>query len=162
MQPCLTLSIIRYGSRVKWSNPGNGVAPSPTTRCSSYWKRSLRITLDYGWQLHIFLSAKCYFVHSSIEAWISLWIAVSFKMLITVFHFLKRSIKSSWTKKTQQFQMGWVIFYVQIQHLWQISSVHSFLNRSINIIIDSRNNKTQIRILHSFLNRSINIIMDSH
>ena len=27
--PCLTLSIIR----VKWSNPGKGVAPSP-----SYWK----------------------------------------------------------------------------------------------------------------------------
>ena len=30
MPPCLTLSIIRYGSRVKWSNPGKGVAPSPT------------------------------------------------------------------------------------------------------------------------------------
>ena len=28
--PCLTLSIIRYVSRVKWSNPGKGVAPSPT------------------------------------------------------------------------------------------------------------------------------------
>ncbi len=28
--PCLTISIIRYVSRVKWSNPGNGVAPSPT------------------------------------------------------------------------------------------------------------------------------------
>ena len=27
--PCLTLSIIRYGSRVKWSNPGNGVARPP-------------------------------------------------------------------------------------------------------------------------------------
>ena len=26
MPPCLTLSIIRWGSRVKWSNPGNGVA----------------------------------------------------------------------------------------------------------------------------------------
>ena len=26
MPPCLTLSIIRYGSRVKWSNPGKGVA----------------------------------------------------------------------------------------------------------------------------------------
>ena len=25
--PCLTLSIIRYVSRVKWSDPGNGVAP---------------------------------------------------------------------------------------------------------------------------------------
>ena len=36
----LTLSIIRWGSRVKWSNPGNGVAPSPTPLCSSYWKGS--------------------------------------------------------------------------------------------------------------------------
>ena len=32
----LKLSIIRYGSRVRWSNPGKGVAPSPTPRCSSY------------------------------------------------------------------------------------------------------------------------------
>ena len=43
--PCLTVSIIRYGSRVKWSNPGNGVAPSPTPWCSSYRKGSLRVTL---------------------------------------------------------------------------------------------------------------------
>ena len=28
--PCLTLSIISYGSRVKWSIPGKEVAPSPT------------------------------------------------------------------------------------------------------------------------------------
>ena len=48
MPPCLTLSIIRYGSRVKWSNPGKGVAPSPTPWCSSYRKGSLRVTLDYG------------------------------------------------------------------------------------------------------------------
>ena len=48
MPPCLTLSIIRYGSRVKWRNPGKGVAPSPTPWCSSYWKGSLRVTLDYG------------------------------------------------------------------------------------------------------------------
>ena len=34
--PCLTLSIIRYVSRVKWSNPGKGVASFPTPRCSSY------------------------------------------------------------------------------------------------------------------------------
>ena len=43
--PCLTLSIIRCVSRMKWSNPGNGVAHSPTP---SYWKQSLRVTLDYG------------------------------------------------------------------------------------------------------------------
>ena len=32
----LTLSIIRYGSRVKWSKPEKGVAPSLTLWCSSY------------------------------------------------------------------------------------------------------------------------------
>ena len=39
MPPCLTLSIIRYGPRVKWSNPGKGVSPSPTPRCSKLSKR---------------------------------------------------------------------------------------------------------------------------
>ena len=34
--PCLTLSDIRYVSRVKWSNPAKGVAPSLTPRCCSY------------------------------------------------------------------------------------------------------------------------------
>ena len=42
MFPWLILSIVRYGSRVKWSNP--------TPRCKSYWKVSLRVTLDYGRQ----------------------------------------------------------------------------------------------------------------
>ena len=40
--PYLTLSIIRYIARVKWSNPENGVVPSPTPRCSIYWKGSFR------------------------------------------------------------------------------------------------------------------------
>ena len=47
----LTLSTIRYGSRVKWSNPKKGAAPSSTSRCSSYRKGSLQITLDYSRQL---------------------------------------------------------------------------------------------------------------
>ena len=34
--PYLTLSNIRYISRVKWSNPGKVVVPSPTPWCSSY------------------------------------------------------------------------------------------------------------------------------
>ena len=54
ISPCLTLSIIRYISRVKWSNPRKGVAPFPTLRCGSYWKENLRVTLDYGW-LYIFI-----------------------------------------------------------------------------------------------------------
>ena len=51
MPPCLTLSIIRYISRVKWVNPGKWLVPFPTPWCSSYWKGSLRVTLDYGRQL---------------------------------------------------------------------------------------------------------------
>ena len=49
--PCLTLSNIRFVSRVKWSTPGKGVAPFPTPRCSSYWKGSLLVALDYGRRL---------------------------------------------------------------------------------------------------------------
>ena len=53
MPPCLTLSIIRYRPKVKWVNPGKGVAPSPTLWCSSYRKGSLLVTLDYGHQLYL-------------------------------------------------------------------------------------------------------------
>ena len=53
MPPCLTLSIVRYGSRIKWSNPRNGVAPFPSPWCSSHCKGSLPVTLDYGCQLYL-------------------------------------------------------------------------------------------------------------
>ena len=49
--PCWTLSNIRYVSRVKWSNPRKGVAPSPIPRCRNYWKGSLPVILDYSCQL---------------------------------------------------------------------------------------------------------------
>ena len=48
MPPCLPFSIIIYVSMVKLSNPGNEVAPSPTLQCSSYWKGSFPVALDYG------------------------------------------------------------------------------------------------------------------
>ena len=47
MPPCLTLRNIRYGSRVKWSNPGKGVAPFPTPRCCSYQKGTSRSPVVY-------------------------------------------------------------------------------------------------------------------
>ena len=55
MPPRLTLSIIRYGSRVKWSNPWKEVVPSPTPRCSSYRKEGLRVPLDYARQLYLLI-----------------------------------------------------------------------------------------------------------
>ena len=50
---CLTLSIIKYILRVKWSNPGKGVVLSLTLQCSSYWKGSFWIALNYGRQLYL-------------------------------------------------------------------------------------------------------------
>ena len=51
--PCLTLSNIRYVSRVKRSSQEKGVAPSPTPRWSSYRKGSLLVALDCGQHLII-------------------------------------------------------------------------------------------------------------
>ena len=51
--PCLTLSIIRYVSRVKWSNPRKGVRLFATPRRSRYWKGIFRVALDYGHQIYL-------------------------------------------------------------------------------------------------------------
>ena len=40
-----TLSIIKYRTRVKWSNPGKGVATSPTSQCSGIEKRAFGLPL---------------------------------------------------------------------------------------------------------------------
>ena len=50
----LTPSIIRYGSRVKWSNPWNRVAPSPTLKRKlsghpRLWSPNLLTYLNYRW-----------------------------------------------------------------------------------------------------------------
>ena len=58
MPPCLALSIITLESRVKWSNHGNGLAPLPTPRWSSYWKGGPRVTLDLGRQVYFTFFAK--------------------------------------------------------------------------------------------------------
>ena len=55
ISPYLTLSIIRYISRVKWSNPRKGVVPFPTPWCCSYWKGRLQVALDYCHQLDLLI-----------------------------------------------------------------------------------------------------------
>ena len=47
---CLSLSIIRYGSRVKGSNPRNWVAPFPTPRFNSYWKMQSKVPFSRPWR----------------------------------------------------------------------------------------------------------------
>ena len=55
LPPCLTLIIIWYGLKIKCSNQGKGLAPFPTPRCSSSWKGSLRVFLNYGRQLYLYI-----------------------------------------------------------------------------------------------------------
>ena len=83
MQPWLILSIIRYWSKIKWSNPENGVAPYPTPRYSSYWKESLRVTLDQSCQLYLLyiIIKKNYGIHIC-------WIFITF-IEITEFIFIE-------------------------------------------------------------------------
>ena len=69
LPPCLTLSIIRYISSVKWSNLGKGVAPSLTPPFSSYWKESLRVTLDYSRQLYLTFMWVCKLLILRIANW---------------------------------------------------------------------------------------------
>ena len=45
-------SFIRYRTRVKWSNPGKRVAPSPSPQCSSYWKGRMWVALNYSRQVY--------------------------------------------------------------------------------------------------------------
>ena len=51
----LTLGNIRYVSKVKWSIPGKEITLSLTPQCSSFWKGSLMVTLDYGCQVYFIL-----------------------------------------------------------------------------------------------------------
>ena len=83
MPPCLKPSIIKYVSRVKWSNPGEEVAPSPTPRCCSYWKESLQVTLDYGCQL--------YFIMKILDNF--LWMLIN---LIKEYGFTQKMTRNRW------------------------------------------------------------------
>ena len=49
-------------SRVKWINPGKGVAPSPTPQCGRYWKGSLLVAINWGSQLLLLRRQDVYFL----------------------------------------------------------------------------------------------------
>ena len=57
----------KYILRVKWSNPGKGVAPLPTTQCSSYWTGSLQVAFKNGQQLYLVIYIYIY-ISSSYRA----------------------------------------------------------------------------------------------
>ena len=53
-----SLNTQHYKERIKWSNSGKRVAPSPKPWCCSYRKGSLWVTLDYNRQLLLLFTFK--------------------------------------------------------------------------------------------------------
>ena len=56
---------VRIKGKVEQSR--EGVAPSPTPWCSSYWKGNLRVTLDYSRQLYLLIYS--YFEGFAFVSW---------------------------------------------------------------------------------------------
>ena len=118
--PCLTLSIIRYVSRVKWSHPGKGVAPSPTPRCSSYWKESLQVALDYSRQLYLVFTLEHLFV--SMQLWFQvflsntnnlpniIWFKLLLLLIIIILILLSKQLLFQVTVKTHNLSLWHQIF----------------------------------------------------
>ena len=92
MLPCFTISIIRYISRVKWSNEGKGVAPSPTPWSSSYWKGGLQVALDYSHQLYFTEWSSNIYIYIYIYIYIKfrqfLWVLCKLNMITWWLYFL--------------------------------------------------------------------------
>ena len=85
MPPCLTISVIRYRSRVKWNNPGKGVVPSLIPWCSSYRKfgspstTSAHFIFTYVWfrrSLSLSLSLSLSHTHTHIYIYIIIIIII--------------------------------------------------------------------------------------
>ena len=95
--PCLTLSNIRCVSRVNWSNPGKGVVPSSTPRCSSYWRGSFWVALDYSRQLFFFTYIWC-----RKKIWINFWNVFFFSLISSIFE------KKTSTKKRSKSKFSWL------------------------------------------------------
>ena len=87
MPPCLTFSIIRYGSRVKWSNARKEVAPFPTAWCSSYWKGILWVDLDNSHQLFIYMNI-CICIYTLICMYIYMCVYVYTYMCVHIYIYM--------------------------------------------------------------------------
>ena len=123
--PCLTISIIRLGSRVKWINPGNCVAPSPTPRCSSYWKEGLRVTLNEGRQLYLLLiSFVVYSGNNFAQFFFDEVTLKSSKWLSMVLYYVKAFVCRIWYKVSNSAAMldslSWLLnrLWLQVVILW--------------------------------------------
>ena len=124
MPTCLTLSIIRYGSRVKWSNPGKGVTPSPTHWCSKYRKGSLLVTLDYGRLLYFFIYIHIYtYIYICIikSCWYHgvLYVSLSVRLSLSLCVFLYLCLSVPLGLSVPIVYRSWKVFYTAA-NVWPV------------------------------------------
>ena len=108
--PCLTLSNIRYVSMVKWSNPGKGVAPTPTPQCCTYWKGS-------DWQLFICILTHTHYIYILTFIFIYMYIYIH---IITPSHITTHICIVSLMKKYIQriFPKSFIFFWTKHTKLY--------------------------------------------
>ena len=96
--PCLTLSIIRYWSRIKWSNPGKGVENFSILWCSGYWKGSLQVVLNNGRQLYLLTFLKVISPKVNVIVWLEFELTY-FEADVQYFrHYATMTFKKTWLK----------------------------------------------------------------
>ena len=111
MLPCLTLSIIRFGSRVKRSNPRKEIATSPTPWCSSYRKgafgspSTMVANFAYFYIFSVYISRICIYEFSYI-------------LLLTCSHLLSLTC-----------QLEGIFFFNSPYDIWSVTH-HHFLGGS--------------------------------
>ena len=126
--PCLTLSNIKYVSRVEWNNPGKGVALSPTLQCSSYWKGSLLVTLNYGHLLFLFIQ---YSIISKDIIIFPLLFGQTFFSLLVLSWILSKSLR-------------WIIIItnsIYLYYIWHLRWSLMFVSWSVRLTLNADNNK---------------------
>ena len=102
------LNTQHYKVRVKWSNPGNGVAPFHTPWCSSYWKVILRVTLDWSRQL--------YFLYTLL--WVTLHHSPSTRTFLTLIPPSKLICYQ--IKKLNQAKLYWQCYIYRLHICWRV------------------------------------------
>ena len=138
---CLTLSNIRYVSRVKWSTPAKGVAPFPTPlpRCSNYWKGSLLVAVNYGCQLYLPDSSVCY---GWVCVYIYIYIYIYIMGVLGHSFFFMAKFHDELLDNTLNI---YIYIYIYIRHKWnmilEIRPVQSHLNLKVDIKFNSSYNK---------------------
>ena len=103
--------LLRYVSRVKWSNPRKRVALFPTPWCSSYRKGSLWVTLEYSRQLDFYIYIYIYIYIITLSCWWGFpWLSVSVSVSLSLSLFVCLSVSLSLSPLIYIIHRFWQVF----------------------------------------------------